>query len=451
MSIKKKVIALAMLIAVMAAALIAGCSVGVMSVDEFLDKNGAKNQQVTYYANGGTFSDKTDISSIPVKNIYYKEDSFITSDFGKEGDPVSREGYVFGGWYYAQVDGDGNPVFEDKKNNIVAISENKVDFSRKIPKNSHWHICASWVRDVYIKYVIACDEGLTITSDGKNYKNGDEIYTQNFGTGSDTATVNGESLPRSCDFKADNATFLQTYKDEACTQPYLGYDSVARPQGDEEYVQVYAKFIPGVYEIVRNSGDVANMLNLNINSGKSFYLFAADNADKVIDCGKTAFYPNNGSFDIKIEGNGFTLKNMNYTQTRITSGAYSALGAFTDNAVIKNLTLRDVNVSMSLRTGTDAGNPPDLYLIAHSVAAGAKFEGFVVDGAKMTVTCPSANDLIKNLVNNGGVYTCGNLIFGVDVSDTQFIADCKGLDVKNYIINVSVGGQNVIERKNQEA
>ena len=59
--------------------------------------------------------------------------------------------------------------------------------------------------------------------------------------------------------------------------------------------------------------------------------------------------------------------------------------------------------------------------------------------------------MIKNLVNNGGVYDCGNLIFGVDVSDTQFIADSDGLEVKNYIINVSVGGQNVIERKNQEA
>lgn len=457
MSIKKKLIVLVMLVAVAAVTLIAGCSIGVMSVNEFLEKNGAKNQQVTYYANGGTFSDVTDISSIPVKNIYYKEDSVITSDFGKAGDFVRWDGYIFDGWYYAELDGDGNPVFEseqDKKNNIVKSSGVKVDFSRKIPKNTHWHICAQWARDVYVKYVISCDASLGITAGGNTYHNGDEIFTQNFGSGGDTATVTGDSLPRNCNFRATNATFLQMYKDEACTQPYIGYDTVARPEGEQEFVKVYAKFIAGNYEVVRNSGDVSNMLNININSGKSYYLFAADNAQKVIDCGKTSFYPNNDIFNIKIEGNGFTLKNLKYSQTRISSGAYSVFGAFDENAGISNLTLQDVSVTMSLRTGVDAGNKPDLYLVSHSAASSAKFENFVIDGAEMTISCPNANDVIKNLSYNSTdqTFACGNLMFGgIAVTDAQFIESNAGIAVNNYDLKVTVSDQTVIERKNQEA
>lgn len=440
MSIKKKLILLITLVALTAVMLISGCSIGIMSIDEYLKKNGARNQQVTYYANGGTFSDETDVSSIPVKNIYYKPDSYITKDFGKEGAAVTRVGYVFDKWYFVETDADGNPVYTDKANNLVKLTDNEVDFNEKIPENTHWHIGVKWTRDVYVSYVIACDTQLTITADGKEYKNGDEIYVQNFGRGSSTATVQGESLPRTCGFAAENATFLQAYRDEACTKPFIGYDTLARPKGGEELVRVYAKFIAGNYEVVRDKGGVASMLNLNTESGKTFYFFNANNPEKVIDCTGNALNLNKGKFTGTIFGNGFTLKNLTYYERNIADGARSVFGAFEAGSCIKDLTIENISVTMSLRSSLSG--KPDLYLISSS-AANATFDNFVVDGVELNITCPNSKDIFKNLSYDAGsdTYACGNLIFGGlnAVTDKQFIAGGNGISVKNYQLKVNVG------------
>lgn len=462
MSIKKKVILLATCFAVMAASLIAGCSIGLMSVDEFLEENDAKNQRVTYYANGGSFADRTDVSPIYVKNIYYKADSFITDDFGKGESFVSRLGYVFDDWYFAQTDADGNPVFDDEENLIVKVDESrKVDFTQKIPENTYWHICAKWDRDKYVKYVVACDTALTLETEEKDadgetvkkkYRNGDELYTGTFSKGADgTSTVTGEK----CNITPTNATFLQMYKDEACTQPYRNYESIPRPQTEAEFVTVYAKFIAGKYTVVRDKTGVFSMLN-NAGKGGSYYFFSEDDAvktDKVIDCTDNTVKSLNlnfGQFNIKIEGNGFTLKNLTFAQTRIASGAYSVFGAMTEEASVKNLTLQNVNVSASLRRPVDEGNKPDIYLVSHAVSAAA-FENFKIDGATFTVTCPDAENAIKNLSFADGKYTCGNLIFGgTQSTDGQFLADNAGIAITNYTLTVTVNNNTEIEIKNNQ-
>ncbi|MDE7306137.1 MAG: hypothetical protein K2N33_01980, partial [Clostridia bacterium] len=346
MKITTKVKLLIILIAVMAASLIAGCSIGEMSIDDFLKNNGVKDQTVTYYANGGSFDGG--IGSIPVKDIYYRENVCITSDFGQEQAPLSREGYLFKGWYYADVDADGKPVFEteaDKQNNIVKSSGTPVDFTRKIQKGEHWYVCAEWVRDVSVSYVLGCDNAFTVTGTDKNdYKNGDEIFTKNFGTGG-TATVNGTTVPR----ESSNATFLQMYYDRECTNPIGGYGQIARPDDDREKVEVYAKYIEGNYTVVRDSAGVNSMLNLYSSNDRAFYIFNTDES-KVIDCKNVSFYPKNDEFNCQIVGNGFTLANLNFNESNISGGrSFAMFGTFGDTASISDLTLKNVTVTMSLR------------------------------------------------------------------------------------------------------
>lgn len=445
MRFKTKVKLLIILLAVMAASLIAGCSVGEISIDDFLQEHGAKNQTVTYYANGGSFSGG--ISSIPVKYMYFRENVCITSDFGKEKVPVSRSGYIFKGWYYVELDADGNPVYADKENEIVQSTGTEVDFTRKIQKDEHWYVCAEWERDVYVSYVLVCDGGFTVTgSDGKGYKDGDEIYTKNFGTGG-TATVNGTTVPK----ESKNATFLQMYYDRECTRPIESYGQISRPADGVEKVEVYAKYIRGKYTVVRDSAGVASMFNLNSYNDTAFYFFNTDKK-KEIDCKNVDFYPKNDAFNCRIEGNGFTLVNLSFKQDYISGGnSYSMLGTLGDTASISNLTLKNVTVTMSLRNNNTTSA---LYLVSLGMSDEAKLDGFVIDGVEMEISCPNATDKITNLIYDPSAdeYSGDSLMFGgFDGTDEQFLAAHTGIEVKNYKLTVKVGGQTVLEKNNQEA
>ncbi|MDE6597894.1 MAG: hypothetical protein K2K60_04575 [Clostridia bacterium] len=447
MEFKTKVKLLIILLAVMAASLIAGCSIGETSIDEFLEKNGAKNQMVTYYANGGSFTGG--ISSIPVKEVHYRENVCITSDFGQEQVPITRDGYVFQGWYYAELE-DGKPVFKDEENNIVKSSGTPVDFNKKIQKGESWYICAEWERDVYVSYVLACDVDLTVTDkDGNTYKNGDEISFKNFVTGSTTTTVNGTTAP----LESNNSTFLQMYSDKECTTPIVGYGQISKPATGVKKVEVYAKYIAGKYTVVRDAGGVNSMFNLYSSSDMAFYFFNAD-GNNTIDCKNISFYPKEKKelFNCQIVGNGFTLENLKFNQDYISGGdSYSMFGTFGETASISNLTLKNVTVTMSLRTN-NANSA--LYLVSLGMGDNTKLENLVIDGVEMEISCPNSTDKITNLNYNQseGTYSSDNLMFGgFDGTDEQFLALNTGIKVKNYKLAVKVGGQTVIEKNNQEA
>ena len=118
MEIKTRIKLSIILIVCMFAALTAGCVMGEGSLDDYLKDNGAENQCVTYYGNGGTFNEN---DTKTVMDVYYKPDSYIISS-QQEKFSVNRIFYDFDAWYYGQLDGEGKPVL-DKDGNLILASK----------------------------------------------------------------------------------------------------------------------------------------------------------------------------------------------------------------------------------------------------------------------------------------------------------------------------------------
>ena len=264
-----------------AACLFAGCKIGEMKPDEYLSQNDAAGQCVNYLANGGTFNDIADFTKM---DVYYKADSYIMTE--AEGFKISRTNYIFEGWYYVEPDESG----------IVQTLGKRVEVGDRIASGEHKYVIANWNAEIAIDvYLVADGFDVKQTVDGEEvtYKNGDLIATHNFGTSSEYGLSGTQAI------KADNATYLHFFADEACTKPIT---SVTKPaEGVDTNVKVYAKYIEGDWTVVSTARNVYDMFT-NAGFGGNYYLFTPD-ASNVINYGRqTAVSLKTGAFNANIEG-----------------------------------------------------------------------------------------------------------------------------------------------------
>ena len=169
MKLKTKVSLILIFLVIAVCSLFAACQIGGTPWKEIVGK--AKNQHITYYACGGTFSN----SSKVVKDIYYNAG---TPTLGEDDDALSvtYPNWLFKGWYYLDLDEDGKPQYaseEDRKNGNPLLKDEQVVFPITLEKNEHICVGAKWVRDYKIKYFLREDSS-DITIDGKVYKAGDK-------------------------------------------------------------------------------------------------------------------------------------------------------------------------------------------------------------------------------------------------------------------------------------
>ncbi|MGN0814210.1 MAG: InlB B-repeat-containing protein [Candidatus Coproplasma sp.] len=434
MSFKTKIRILIISITALAAALLSGCAgcVGEGTVSDFLEDKNARNQSVTYYANGGSFNlvDGTDL-----KEIYYAENSYVISEDtkmenGSSFNPV-RSGYIFEGWFNAEVDGEGNPVYDENGN--LKITSTKADLSKPITYGEHWYVCAGWSADIRLNVILVSD--VAITANGVTYNSGDLIKEVAFVNGS--ATVSQTKSPLEC----DNSTFLQYYLDEACSTPFTA-NSVARPDSGEDAPVLYAKYIEGKWNIVRTASDVVDMFNNSYNN-VGYYFFNAS-GEKTIDLSGKSVSLSMDDFNCQIEGNGFNLTNVAIApnaQFVTPNTAYSIFGQFGSTAAISNLTLENVSVTITVRNTVSSA---ELYLFCKGVDDGAAFENFVIDGATLTVKV-SDSTVLENLKKIDGVYEQDNWMFGGvaaegedNCTDSAFLAKYSGVTVINATLNIGV-------------
>ncbi len=406
------------LAACMAITLIAGCSIGEMTAERFLKDKGAQDKCVTYSASGGVFNDN---SNLLLLHLYYPAENEVIYDFSKASNiSVARAGYVFNGWVYAKTDDAGKPLYDEK--GYLVPSENAVDTSVSVTlkPGEHLYLCAVWVPDVRVDVVLVIDgdtDGTkTITgTDGTKYKTGDVIEGKIFNA---SGTVNISSAIPS--IASSDYTFLQYYKDENCTEIMKG--TLTRPtDGSSVNPKIYAKYIEGVWTVVRTYTQAANMLNTPV-EGASYYLYTEDGSN-VIDCSSRALslktYNSGDAFktNCTIAGNGVTLKNLNFRANVDNGQISSVFGVFGSNANISNLTIENLNVTVTARRDLT------VYLVNHSVEAGAKFDNVNINGASLTLTIPSSGTISNIQKTENGYDTsdwlCGGGLQSINVTGAK--------------------------------
>ncbi len=410
----------------MAASLIAGCTIGEKTVDTFLSEKGARDQYVTYYANGGYFNGMT---SLTTKDMYYPENAYVIVDFANtENISVDRFGYVFEGWYVVEQDEDGNAVYEDADKLTVKLTDTVISEEYRIQKDEHLLVGAKWSLDLHVDILLVCDSEIT-GADGVIYQNGSTIATESFSS-SGTLTLK-DSTP----LESSDHSFLQYYYDAECTQPYEGA-KLTKPTGENaQDIVIYAKYIEGIWTVVKNASDVMSMYSSSSNTTQ-YYVF------NDIDCtGNKSVILNSNEFNLTIEGNGHTITGLSLAPASAVTGnlSYAIFGNMGESAKVRNLTLKDINITASIKTGWSA-----IYLLCYDISEDTRFENFAIDGAEISIKYPSDSAAISNIqMNTDGEYVTDNWIAGgvADESgattDEAFLAVYDGITLTGVTLTIN--------------
>lgn len=403
---KRKIRAVLLLILSMLASLfiLTGCEIGV-SLDEIISENNLV-ARVTYYAgyvdtsdeenqiiNSGNFGEKT-----YTKDVYYRDNSPVlnlgTTALDSGSIEFERNDYRFIGWYEmvenpSYVEGE-TPETERFLTEVVNGETyyklgNPVDFSGlRITKGEHWHFCAMWRRDLKMNVQLVCDElganetiNATIAGETVSYKNGDILKAVNYENEGYLDKLTKAPL----DFPL-NGTFLEFYEDEACTTVWTERKYEKPDQTDDV---VYAKYIKGVWDLIRTADDVVNMFaNAEVSADKGFYLM------NDVDCSSlpasTTVKPFT-LFEGKLQGNGYTISNLDVKETGLTTANRALFGDITETALIKNVNFANVTFEYETSrkngasaTNVNTWNKPSIYFAFTSLDANADVQAVTLSG-----------------------------------------------------------------------
>ncbi len=364
--------------------MLGGCTVRESLEDALTSRD--LTAQVTYYSNGGEFEGTPDR-----KDMYYKDGSkalnigVVNPSNGTAS--ISRNNYDFAGWYYAVLDSEGNPTFEDSEKKVYKLGE-KVDFSKVLQSGDHWQVVAKWsmkvvlnvklvLEDVNAEIPVEVKEG----EEARSYKHGDIVQTRQYSTAGQI--VNPKDGTEPFKKKGSGYTFVEYYMDEACTQ--LVPWPLTKGESQTEDAVIYAKYIEGDWTVIRNYMDVNTMFS-SFGQGKKFFVA------KDVDASKVTYSPQtNANFVDEIQGNGCTISNLKVANGSLKAGAaVSLFGDIAATAKIENLKLSDLKVEYTFQT-----SPVEMYFAFTSIASGATIANVQLSGT-MKVKGPS-NDFTARL------------------------------------------------------
>ncbi|MBO5327647.1 MAG: hypothetical protein J6B04_00570 [Clostridia bacterium] len=491
MTRKLKFKLLVILVAFAAVSLIAGCKLG-YSKEEIIQNENLVSQ-VTYFANGGYFEDNRDF-----KDMYYVEGSpfinIMEQTPTKSGTVnVTRENFVFVGWYPAVVDSEGNPL--NAAGEVIELETNQSrkgiaeDISSELfpegnevlnlntlraEKGQHLYFVARWEAKLRLRVVLVgtdnetpedtsddftlkglpLDDNLIVNNGGeaKEYKNGDIVRAFNFdnsglvydpGSDGPVLTAKGVSL---------GGTFYDYYYDAECTQPVVW--PYEMPDGEEEEEGqpelqaeeeeesldpvIYAKYIEGDWIMLRGAKDIVKNWNSLGNASKKVWLF------KDIDCtGNGVLQTVNLACEFR--GNGHTISNLKLNQSVSNEGKAGIFKSIKAGAKMTDVNFTNVTVTYSM-----TGKAAYLYLFAYEILEGATLSNVNVS-ANVTVTTMPSDAIIDNIQKVSDQWETDNWICGISNSDSDFFTkyntvsftDCS-LKIKEETIieNYNFGGEN---------
>lgn len=496
---KAKIKPLIILIAIFAATLIAGvaagCSIGENTPQDSADNRGMYSS-VTYYANGGTFSD----NAICYKTMYFVPGNPIFN-IGMDAHPVggsgselsiTRTNMMFAGWVYAELDGNGLPtllkmnengeitgeVLQLKDNGSASItnddgrelSEQQKRFTAKISedpdewdfafengrptleKGEHIYLVAAWMPDVKLDYVLIADEEVTFefpkaddpeTEEDESKQTEEVVLTSGDVIKSDGFGVAGYNTLKPASAPAvatSNHSFIYLFWDEECTLPvtskngHMGSQQYGPFTVERPQDGVNAKiYAKYMSGIWTTVADSSAARNMFNQLGSNNYYLVDD-----IDCSAQSLSLSSRTFSGTIMGNGYTISNLNLSSGTLANGAtVSLFGTATATAKISDLTISNVKATVSLAANRNA----NVYALFASCDADATFKDFSVVGYSMSITCPESATIMNiQLLNDG--YDTTNWLYGGN-SDAEFISVHGNIitNVALTINNQSIIGQ----------
>ena len=348
--------------------LLAGCKIGRDSLDD-IKQEYQLDAIVTYYANGGEFE-----NTLGVKDLYYKagvQPLEIREKGATANISVDKDGYDFIAWYHAEVDGDGNIVFEEGSA-IPKKSDIRADFNQYLAKGDHWTLVAEWKIKSRVKVEVVGQgfaDGETMTIGGQSYKAGDVVKEYAY---SDTNKV--EQPRRLTDFTPTGEyTFVEFYADSACTQ--LCSWPIER---QDEDVVIYARYIKGNWKVVKDASGVSTMFGVGVGVNDKFLII------NDIDCKNMTVAPMSTKFFAGVvqgDGKAYKISNLKVETTISTQiKGTSVLGEIQSTAVIKDVIFENISVSFKTAYITNDIEIP-VYLLYTSLANGATVENVVFQGS----------------------------------------------------------------------
>ena len=424
---------LLLVIALISAVMFTAC-IGEKSLDDLL-KEEQISADVTYYANGGSFNNRPSsvkkYFGISFKNGGDFAYAYPIAEQGTEH-TIGRTDYVFDGWYYAELDENGEVVWADEAKTTPVISNKKAEFPLKVYKDEHIHLCAVWTEDVKVEFYLVSEIEVS-GKDGKVYKNGDLLSLETFGASSSVDFSNKIPL------ESTNASCLQIYTDIDCITPLT--QKVNKPT-DGENVKLYAKYIEGVWIFVRNSTDVKAMFKGIDKASNAYYLLNDIDCGTQTEDGVNAFKCDMPySFEATIKGNGYKVSNVYFEESGITPqyGTMGAFGELCSTANVSNFTLENVTINYTMRSAANA-QVFTAFALFSSVEDGAEqsvvFDNFAINNLTFNITL-SSKDSISNAPNVEGEYDKTHFLFGGYNTDAEFLATFGGFTVSNATLNIT--------------
>ncbi len=448
--------------------ILAGCSIGMDSLEDILQKNDL-TVRVIYYSNGGWFNDDTQSIS---RDVYYKDNSKALELTGSTQTKIRHADYVYDGWWTiqtVQIDGidhfvcdvtadqaddykidgvsaivsyNGNYLIKvDHYQQLVATAnvpllalDKPFDFANTTLKSgSTIYLATKWVPNQTVDYVLITEDCSSITvrkDDGSivTYNNGDIIASKTFDSKGLFAVPTDYNLSP---VNAEDATFVDyyLYEENAQLQNLTRLadvtTSISRPE--EGNVKVFVKYVAGQWDVLRFAKDVKKIFN---SPAKSYYL------SRDVDCSNEQAILPIDTFRGTIRGNGHTIEGIKATVTRVASGEKVALfGTMADGAVIKDIIFKNISLSCETRPGENSF--VNVFLIAHTLRDGATVQLSNVNFSGVTVSVTLASGVsLENVPFDGTNYNTENWLFK-GFTNSQFLANFPTVTIQNYklIIN----------------
>lgn len=466
MTKKLKVILLMILSTVGAACAFAGCKIGRPGREQVL---AGYKSHVTYYANGGYFNDST---TMTVRELYFKNDPG-DEGYNENGVPfydiyedsgdmvVEYSGYDLDGWYipakhtegkhlgetvyiytpqgedepvyvYPVLNEDGKPVtdtsadrpvfaregVEEKileKDIRVVPSDTKIDATRRVADGENLVVCAVWRPSLKVNYKLVCEDGKVYTdADGKEYKNGDVLRTDNFGRGDFYSPTSLQPLA------LKGASFVHTYMEKALENKVESLDRPEAGEGEtvEDFV-IYSWYLDGDgWNIVEDKSSAIAMINGLASANKYYVMNSVDLGGETVSLKAGTLIS-----QVTIEGHGYTISNMKTSTLAAGVATYSLFGTIGENANIKDLKLDGITVDISGRIGTRL----TFFAVCNFMAAGAKVSGLEVSNITATIRIPQANNTVVS--NAEGIKAGTYWLCGGEGTDEAFLSKNTGIKI----------------------
>ena len=212
-------------------------------------------------------------------------------------------------------------------------------------------------------------------------------------------------------------TFVGFYYDKACTQ--LVTEEIAMR---EENIILYAKYIEGEWEIIREADDVEAIFYSKSATDKFYFIQDIDMA------GVTCRLRTPRETKCTVLGNGFTVKNLTINNSGKVN--VSLFGAIADSAVIENLTFENVTCNWTFQQPQTTAYLY-VYFVCASVAEGAKIENVNFTGElALNLNIPKENVVLVNYQTDGEGYKYTNCLFGGESDEAYTLANPNGFKVE---------------------